>query len=82
MRKELGLARQAGLIATRASPWSAPSFTVTKPRSTDLRIVLDYRWLNSQTIRDSYPLPNIQDIMELVGKHRVFNKLDLKSGFW
>ena len=67
MRKELSLARAAGLIAATPSPWSAPSFTVTKPHSQELRIALDYRWLNAQAVWDSYPLPNISDIMDLVG---------------
>ena len=82
LRTELAAARQAGLICTGASPWSSPSFVVPKPWSTKLRVVLDYRWLNAQTIRDSYPLPHVPDVLEAVGAHSYFNKLDLKSGFW
>ena len=40
-------ARAANLIYRGASPWSAPCFAVPKPRSNDLRLVLDYRFLNS-----------------------------------
>ena len=82
IRQELATARTAGLIQTGASPWSSPSFVVPKPWSTKLRVVLDYRWLNAQTIRDSYPLPHIPKVLEAVGAHTFFNKLDLKSGFW
>ena len=45
-------------------------------------MVLDFRWVNAQTIRDSYPLPFIQDVVCSFGGHEVFSKLDLKSGFW
>ena len=82
LRKELQEARAAGLITTGASAWLSPCFVVPKPWSTKLRVVLDYRWLNAQTIRDSYPLPHIPLVLETVGRFAVFNKLDLKSGFW
>ena len=67
LRTELAAARSAGLVCTGASPWSAPSFVVPKPWSTKLRVVLDYRWLNAQTIRDSYPLPHVPEVLEAVG---------------
>ena len=41
-----------------------------------------YKGTNSQTIRDSVPLPRVEDIMHVVGQHNVFWKLDLTSGFW
>lgn len=47
-----------------------------------MRLVIDYRALNAQTVRDGYPIPHIQDILNLVGKHKIYNKIDLKSGFW
>ena len=53
-----------------------------KPRSTKLRLVIDYRRLNAQTIRDSYPLPHIWDVVKRIGHYKVYHKLDLKSGFW
>ena len=62
-------AREANLVYRGASPWSAPCFAVPKPRSTDLRLVLDYRFLNSQTVRDSYPLPNLADVVDRLGPH-------------
>ena len=82
MVEELKEARDAGLIASGPSPWCAPCFVVPKPRSEALRIVLDYRFMNAQTVRDAYPLPNLQDGLAQLGPCRVFNKLDLKSGFW
>ena len=82
MIEEITTLRKLNLIQTGPSPWSSPSFPVNKPRSTELRLVLDYRFLNAQTVRDSYPLPNLQDVIATLGDHRVYNKYDLKSGFW
>jgi len=42
---------------------------------------MDYRELNKITIRDSYPLPRIQDMLEHLGKAKIFSKLDLQSAY-
>ena len=44
-----------------------------------LRFCIDFRQLNSQTKKDAYPLPRMQETM--VGTH-FFSTMDLKSGFW
>jgi len=42
---------------------------------------VDYRRLNAITIRDSYPHPLIQDMLEHLGKGKIFSKLDLRSAY-
>ena len=42
---------------------------------------VDYRALNKQTIRDQYPLPRINELLERLGQARHFTKLDLASGY-
>ena len=42
---------------------------------------VDYRALNKKTIRNSYPLPRIDDLLQQVGSAKVFSKIDLTSGY-
>ena len=43
---------------------------------------MDYRRLNSVTVKDRYPLPRIEDIFDSLGGSTIFSVLDLKSGYW
>lgn len=45
------------------------------------RLVIDYRKLNDKTIEDKYPLPNIDDILDKLGRAQYFTTLDLVSGY-
>jgi hypothetical protein len=47
------------------------------------RLVVDYKKLNSITVKDSSPLPNIEEVIRKLGQgYKYFSKLDLKSGFY
>ena len=82
LNQEIEDCNKVGIVRIGTGPWSSPDFMVSKPRSTKRREVIDYRRLNAQTIRDSYPQPHIDDVLRTVGQHSVFWKIDLKSGFW
>ena len=69
-----------GFIRKSKSPAGAPVLFVKK-KNGNLRMVVDYRRLNEITIRDSYPLPLINDMLENLGKGNIFSKLDLKSAY-
>lgn len=43
--------------------------------------MIDFRKLNEKTVGDAYPLPNISDILDQLGKARYFSCFDLASGF-
>ncbi|KAI3360380.1 hypothetical protein L3Q82_002248 [Scortum barcoo] len=53
---------------------------VNKKKSTKMRFCVDYRPLNSVTKKDSYPLPRIDESLDLVSGSSWFSSLDLRSG--
>ena len=55
---------------------------VKKKDTTELRMCIDYRDLNKNMIVENYPIPRIDYILSLLGKYKLFSKLDIKSGFW
>lgn len=73
------------VIQESHSPWSAPVHLVPKkPDATGevkFRMVIDYRRLNELTTDDKYPLPNITDLFDRLGKSVYFSTLDLASGY-
>jgi hypothetical protein len=69
-----------GYICPSKSPYASPFFFVKK-KDSKLRPVQDYRWLNSHTVRNQYPLPLIaQLISDLSGAH-IFSKVDVRQGY-
>lgn len=73
------------IIRPSNSPWSAPIWVV--PKKVDAsgkqkwRVVIDFRGVNAKTLPDRYPLPNITDLLDKLGKCQYFTTLDLASGF-
>ncbi|CAF1624779.1 unnamed protein product [Rotaria magnacalcarata] len=73
---------KAGLITESHSPYAAPAILVKK-KDGSYRFVVDYKRLNLITIKDSSPLPNMEDTIRKLGQgYNYFSKLDLKSGFY
>ena len=69
-----------GFIRPSQSPYGAPVLFVPK-KDGRWRMCVDYRALNKQTVRDNYPLPRIDELLECLGKAKFFTKLDLASGY-
>jgi hypothetical protein len=69
-----------GLIRPSKSEFSASAFIARSEGRKD-RMVIDYRALNSITIKDKFPLPHLEDMLQAVSNSVFFSKLDLKSGF-
>ena len=81
IRKEVNTMLEAGIIRPSRSPWSFPVVLVPKPNGTR-RLCIDYRKLNAVTQKESWPMPNIEELLEKVGKGKWFTRIDLKMGFW
>jgi len=47
-----------------------------------MRFCVDYRQLNEVTVRDVYPLPRMDDCIDILGDAKVFSTLDCNSGYW
>jgi len=80
-RKEFAAMESAGIIRRSSSPWASPLHMVKKPDGS-WRPCGDYRRLNTQTVPDRYPLPNIADFSSRLHGSKVFTKLDLTKGYY
>ncbi|GAU48411.1 hypothetical protein TSUD_99260 [Trifolium subterraneum] len=80
LKKQLEELLEKKFIRPSVSPWGAPVLLVKKKEGT-MRLCIDYRQLNKVTIKNKYPLPRIDDLMDQLVGACVFSKIDLRSGY-
>ncbi|KAL3681508.1 hypothetical protein R1sor_024464 [Riccia sorocarpa] len=71
---------QKGFIQPSVSPYGAPVLFVKK-KDGSMRMCIDYRALNQQTVKNKYPLPRMDDLFDQLRGAKYFTKLDLRSGY-
>jgi hypothetical protein len=81
LKKQLKEHLDKGFIQLSSSSWGAPVLFVEKKDSSK-RLVVDYRSLNKVTVKNKYPLPNINDLFDQLKGAKVFSKIDLRSGYF
>ena len=69
------------MIEPLNSDWAAPVLFAPK-KDGRLRFCIDYRRLNEITVKDSYPIPRMDECIDSLGDAAVFTSLDAYSGYW
>jgi hypothetical protein len=80
LKKQLEELMKAGFIQPSKSPFGAPILFVKKKDGT-MRMCVDYRALNNITVKNSYPLPRVDELFDRLQGAKYFSKIDLRSGY-
>lgn len=81
VRTHLQVLLESGVIRESESSFSSPIVVVRK-KNGDVRLCIDYRKLNLQTVKDAYALPNLEETFSALNGSKWFSVLDLKSGYY
>ena len=81
VKKTIDGMMEAGVIRPSRSPWSS-RIVLARKKDGSPRFCVDYRRLNDATVKDSYPLPYQQDLMDNLANAKYFSTIDMASGYW
>lgn len=80
-QKEINNMIDADIISPSDSEWASPVILALKSEGS-LSFCIDYRRLKAVTKFDSYPLPRMDDCMDIIGEANIFTALDANLGYW
>ena len=80
IKKQVQELLDKGVILPSTSPCGSPIVLVPKKDGTWLMCV-EYQALNKITIKNQYPLPRIDDLLDQLKNAKYFTKLDLRNGY-
>jgi hypothetical protein len=80
LKKQIDELIDKGFIRPSQSPYGAPVLFVKK-KDGSMRLCVDYRALNKITVKNKYPLPRVEDLIDQLQGATVFSKIDLRSGY-
>ena len=72
------------ICPSRAKICASPFFVAKKDNEgklTAIRLVIDYRYLNSISIKQDNPIPLVGDLVDKLKKSKIFTKMDLRYGY-
>ncbi|KAG3191391.1 hypothetical protein PC128_g10968 [Phytophthora cactorum] len=81
MESEIQEYLDLGLIRPSTSPCASPVLMIRKPDG-GIQFCINCRKLNAVTMKDSYPMPLIDDILDVLGNAKLFSTMDIASGYW
>ena len=81
LKEQLTLLIEQGFIRPSVSPWGAPVLFQKKKDGT-FRLCIDFRGLNQCTIKNKYPIPRIDELLDRLYGAQYFSKIDLRSGYY